>query len=390
MIYLDNAATTPISKSVLDAMMPYLTERYGNPGSSHSLGRAAAEAVAKAREQVGRLINAKPENIIFTSGGSEGNHFALLSRAEELLAAGKNHVLISSVEHDSVVRAAERLTKLGFHVEELPVNSEGCVLFDAVKSYIRPETGLISIMYVNNEVGSANDVFQIGSYCNEHNILFHTDCVQAAGFKEIDVQTIGCDFATTSSHKLYGPKGVGAVYVKEPEKCCPLFAGGHNQEFGLRGGTENVAGIVGFGQACEDIKRAMDNWAQTNIPWLRSMFLITLFKYVDHRSIHINGYQEPLSSSRVLNLQLDDVDGETLLVMLDSAGVCVSSGSACRAKEPEPSRTLIAMGVPPEDARNCVRISFGNHTTGDEVRRAAEIMGECVNTLRDLTYDSED
>lgn len=390
MIYLDNAATTPISESVLDAMMPYLTQQYGNPGSSHSLGRAAAEAVAKAREQVGRLINAKPENVIFTSGGSEGNHFALLSRADELLAAGKNHVLISSVEHDSVVRAAERLAKLGFHIEELPVNSEGSVLPDTVKSYILPETGLISIMYVNNEVGTANDIYEIGRICEEHNILFHTDCVQAAGFKEIDVELIGCDFATISSHKLYGPKGVGAVYVRDPGECSPLFAGGHNQEFGLRGGTENVAGIVGFGKACEDIRWEMDNWVQTNIPWLKDIFFSTLTKLVDKRSIHIHGMQEPLSSSRILNLRFDDVDGETLLLMLDANGVCVSSGSACRSKEPEPSRTLTAMGVSPENARNSIRVSFGNHTESPDVVKAARIMGECVNALRDIAYDSQD
>lgn len=390
MIYLDNAATTPISESVLDAMMPYLTQQYGNPGSSHSLGRAAAEAVAKARGQVGRLINAKPENIIFTSGGSEGNHFALLSRADELLAAGKNHVLISSVEHDSVLRAAERLAKLGFHIEELPVNSEGSVLPDTVKSYIRPETGLISVMYVNNEVGTANNIYEIGRICKEHNFLFHTDCVQAAGFKEIDVELIGCDFATISSHKLYGPKGVGAVYVRDISKCSPLFAGGHNQEFGLRGGTENVAGIVGFGQACQDAIKCINNWEYEYPTWLSELFYDRLIKRVDPRSIHIHGYQEPLKRSRILNLRFDDVDGETLLLMLDANGVCVSSGSACRSKEPEPSRTLTAMGVSPENARNSIRVSFGNHTESPDVVRAARIMGECVNTLRDIAYDSQD
>ncbi len=388
MIYLDNAATTPISKSVLDAMTPYLTEQYGNPGSAHSLGRAAAKAVAKARGQVASLMHTSPENIIFTSGGSEGNHFALLARAEELLAAGKNHILISSVEHDSVVRATERLTKFGFYVEELPVSSEGCVLLETVKEHIRPETGLISIMYVNNEVGSENNVWGIGRLCRESDVLFHTDCVQAAGFKAIYTEEIGCDFATISSHKLYGPKGIGAVYVRDPGKCNPLFAGGHNQEFGLRGGTENVAGIVGFGQACSDVQTEMDNWSQINVPWLRELFYRTLTKYVDHRSVHINGYQEPFSTSRVLNLWFDDVDGETLLLTLDSHGVCVSSGSACRAKEPEPSRTLTAMGVSPEEARNSIRVSFGGHTTAEEAKRAAEIMAECVNTLRDLVYDS--
>lgn len=388
MIYLDNAATTPISKSVLDAMMPYLTDSYGNPGSSHSLGRSAASAVAQAREQVGRLMHANKENIIFTSGGSEGNHFALLSRAEDLLAAGKNHVLISSVEHDSVVRAAERLVKLGFHVDELPVNSEGCVLLKTIKSHIRPETGLISIMYVNNEVGSVNDVCEIGSLCRKHGVLFHTDCVQAAGYSEIDVDLMQCDFATISSHKLYGPKGVGAVYVREPKKCSPLFAGGHNQEFGLRGGTENVAGIVGFGQACQDALEDTDRRKHSS--WLRELFYTRLTEYVDSRSIHIHGYHEPLNRSRILNMRFDDADGETLLMMLDSCGICVSSGSACRAKEPEPSRTLVAMGVPAEKARNCIRISFGCHNTEDEVCRAAQAMGNLVNTLRDIAYDSED
>lgn len=387
MIYLDHAATTPLSETVLEAMMPYLTEQYGNPGSSHSLGKTAAAAVAKARGQVAGLFGCEPKNVVFTSGGTEGNNFALLARTEELLKAGKNHVLISAVEHDSVVRAAERLVKLGFYVEEIPVNPDGCVLMESVISMIRPETGMISVMTVNNEVGSINPVLEIGRLCRDLRILFHTDCVQAAGVVKF-LDEILCDFATISGHKINGPKGIGAVYVREPEECMGLILGGHNQEFGLRGGTENVAGIVGLGCACEEVTNSFQRNPYGCISGKRWIFLNVLSDYIDPRSFHING--DKLAYTKVLNMRFDDVDGETLLILLDSKGVCVSSGSACRAKEPTPSRTLTAMGLSPEAARSSVRISFGREIDTEEVVAAAEIFADCVNTLRDLAYDSEE
>lgn len=251
MIYLDAAATTQIDRRVLESMMPYLTTQYGNAGTLYKFGRAANEALQSARAQVSRFVGADNGSIIFTSGGSESNNLVFHGAKEYLKRIGRTHVLVSAVEHDSVLRAAESLTKEGFDVGYIPVQGDGSVSLTTLEGLLRPDTGLVSVMYVNNETGTVNPVCDIGSLCMKHGVLFHTDCVQAAGCHPINVVEIGCDFLSVSSHKIHGPKGVGALYVKDMATVAPLIHGGSEQEFGLRGGTENVAGIVGFGRACE-------------------------------------------------------------------------------------------------------------------------------------------
>ena len=256
MIYLDNAATTQLDPRVLESMMPYLMTQYGNAGTLYRFGRAANEAIQEARARVARFIGAGPDSIIFTSGGSEANNLVFHGVRDYLKRIGRTHVLVSAVEHDSVLRAAESLIKDGFDVEYIPVLGNGTVPSAAVERALRADTGLVSVMYVNNETGVENPVGDIGSICLKHGVLFHTDCVQAAGCHPIDTTSIGCDFLSISAHKIHGPKGTGALYAKDSSILSPLIYGGHDQEFGLRGGTENVAGIVGFGRAylmCLDI-----------------------------------------------------------------------------------------------------------------------------------------
>lgn len=378
MIYLDSAATTPLSDRAFSAMVPWLKDNYGNPGSTYKIGREAKAAVEDARLKVAKLFNAKPENIIFTSGGSEGNSMAFQAAAERLKEINKKHIIVSSVEHDSVLKAAESLTKCGFHVTYAPVCSGGSVKFESVIKEVRPDTGLISVMYVNNETGSVNLLNDIGNFCKQNGILFHTDCVQAAGFLPIDVEKIYCDYATASAHKFHGPKGVGCVYVRDPDTCSSMIYGGHAQEHGLRGGTENVSGIVGIGEAAEEaISRMVD--AQEHIWGLRIRFWEGIVKELGDL-VHLNG--QWLAPSKVLNIRIDGVDADTLVLYMDSYSVCVSAGSACRSLNLEPSRVLTAMGLSPEEARSSIRISFSTMNTDDEVDNAVKILSQCVLTLR--------
>lgn len=383
MIYLDSAATTPVADEVFEAMLPWLKGSFGNPGSMYKAGRDAKSAIEKARGQVARLFNASPENIIFTSGGSEGNSFAFQAAAKRLEASGKKHILVSAVEHDSVLRAAESLTKRGFHVDYLPVCRGGSVRFESVKQAITPETGLISIMYVNNETGAINLLDEVGQLCCENDILFHTDCVQAAGFLSIDVEKIQCDYATVSAHKFHGPKGVGCVYVREPQESSPLIHGGQGQEFSLRGGTENVPGIVGMGEAAEIATSTMIETQE--ILWdYRIKFWQKLSDGLGD-SIHLNG--QWLAPSKVLNIRVDGIDADTMVLAMDASGVCISAGSACRSYELEPSETLMAMGLTADEARNSVRISFSSMNTENDIIDAADAFICCVRTLRGDTYD---
>lgn len=378
MIYLDSAATTQIANVVLDAMIPWLKENYCNAGSVYKKGREAKEAIEKARSQVAKMFNSNPENIIFTSGGSEGNSFVFQAAADRLEESGKKHILVSSIEHDSVLRAAESLTKRGFYVDYLPVSECGTVLYDTVKSAITPETGLISIMLMNNETGVINHLDLIARLCREHGILLHSDCVQAAGIWKINIEDTPLDFATISAHKFHGPKGVGCVYIRDPEECGALIHGGHNQEFGLRGGTENVAGIVGTGVAAEMILDNLD-YIQETVWNYRYLFWNIINEHLGE-TVHING-QWP-SLSKVLNIRVDGIDADTFVVAMDAAGVCLSAGSACRSLELEPSHVLTAMGLSPDDARSSVRVSFSGLNTELQVRDAARIFVNTVDVLR--------
>ena len=394
MIYLDNAATTRIDGEVIDAMMPYLTNLYGNPGSLYSLGQTALQAVDKAREQVACFLNCQHENVIFTSGGSEGNSFVLYGVLDHLDAIGKDTIVTSMGEHDSVIRALEDIShmeydangivKTRFHIEYLPIGNGGKIsIRDLREELITNRTGLVSIMYVNNELGTVNPVSEIGEICMKKGILFHTDCVQAAGTYPLDVEEIGCDFLTISSHKIHGPKGVGAVYVRNPNNIKPLVRGGADQEFGLRGGTENVAGIVGFGKACEIMKKKMREIDVHTSAIKQNFYRVLTFFLAEHgleHIVHVNG--EPvIHSGKILNLRFDGVDAETLILMADSLGICLSAGSACHSHASEPSRVLLAAGLLPDEARSSVRISFSKQNTAEEVEDAAKKIAECVSVL---------
>lgn len=379
MIYLDNAATTQLDPRVLESMMPYLTTQYGNAGTLHKFGRAANQAVQEARARVARFIGSSQDNIIFTSGGSEANNLVFHGVRDYLKRIGRTHILVSSIEHDSVLRAAESLIKEGFHVEYIPVLGDGTVPSGAVERALRADTGLVSVMYVNNETGVENLIGDIGSICLKHGVLFHTDCVQAAGCHPIDVTNIGCDFLSISSHKIHGPKGVGALYAKNLSVLSPLICGGHDQEFGLRAGTENVAGIVGFGKACE-ISSTQQNEDKTMVSTLKQRFVTELQNHLG-TAVHING-TSLLAPGKTVNLRIDGVDNESLILMLDNMDICISAGSACQSHESKPSHVLTAMGLTTEEARSSIRVSFSRMNTVDEVTDAAHIMASFIDMLR--------
>lgn len=392
MIYLDNAATTKIAPEALDAMMPYLTEEYGNAGTLYSLGRNAAAALKRAREQTAGLFGCTPDHVIFTSGGSESNNTVFKGLRYKLLKSGKRHLVVSAIEHDSVLRAAESLIKDGFYITYVEPDASGIIRPDAVESAIQDDTGLVSVMYVNNETGAVNDIRAIGQICRVHSVLFHTDCVQAAGQFPIEVDGNCVDFASVSSHKIYGPKGVGALYVRNPD-ILPLICGGHEQELGLRGGTENVASAVGFGKACvmavEDLR---ENTIHVSI--LKQKFYTQLMDSLNEYGvtrgcIHVNG-RPVIESGKILNLRFDGVDAETLLIMLDTKNICVAAGSACSSHEANPSHVLTAMGLSREEARSAIRFSFSKYNTADEMVCAAQTTASCVFALQNYAATEED
>ena len=389
MIYLDNAATTRIKDDVLSSMLPFLTDNYWNAGAFYSAGRRTKEHIESARENVRKFINTKDgDTIVFTSGGTESNNLVLYSVVRMLTKRDDDsprHFIVSSTEHDSVLKTARLLCKENnIELTELPVDRYGMVEVGTLLSEIRDNTSFVSVMFVNNETGTRNPVEDIGAICKKRGILFHTDAVQAAGSFPIDVHRIGCDFLSISSHKIHGPKGVGALYVRKKDMFVPTIIGGKTQEYGLRGGTENVAGIVGFGTACSLLtnEAIKDNNIHTSL--LKQVFYKTLYDSLQDCGIseilHING-RSVVEPGKVLNLRFDGIDGETLILLLDNAGIFVSAGSACHSLESEPSHVLISMGLTPAQARSSIRVSFSEFNTESEVVKAAAATAECVNTL---------
>ncbi len=392
-IYLDSAATTQIYPEVLMTMLPFLTEKYANPGSTYKLGREIRKSIQESRKSVATLLNCNPEQVIFTSGGSEANNLALIGVSNYLKKIGKTHILVSAVEHDSVLRAALNLSENGFEVEFIPVMSDGTVSVHVLEGLIRDDTGLISIMYVNNEIGSVNSVEEIGALCLKKHILFHTDCVQAAGVNEIDVENIGCDFASISAHKIHGTKGAGALFVRDKTILEPIIFGGYEQEFGYRGGTENVPGIIAFGKACEiTCKKLREDTIKVSS--LKQSFFTGLRaslkdRGIDSNIIHVNGCSVA-ATGKILNLRIDGVDAESLIFLLGTRDVYVSAGSACRSRESEPSPVLLAIGLSPDEARNSIRISFSAMNELEEIKAASDILAECIVTLHKAGGDKDD
>lgn len=374
-IYLDNAATTQVSWCVLDAMIPYLTEHYGNAGSIHTMGMDAARAMQKAREQCAKPINADPNDIIFTSGGSEANTLAIVGLAKYLESVGKTHVLTTQVEHPSVLEAMKYLFYKGFEVEYLPIGKGGEMDTSELAKRIRKNTGLVSVMAVNNETGNSYDIYKIGAKCRKYGILFHTDCVQAYGNMDINVQRDHIDFLSVSGHKFHAPKGVGFLYAKHKELLQPVILGG-GQEQGVRSGTENIPSIVGMGVAAEianeDPTRVQKNANK------RKLFLSELTKELS--DVRINGL--PHEGSKTINLCFDGVDGETLLLLLNNKGIFVSAGSACSAHSAVPSHVLTAIGLTDDEARSSIRVSFSVFTTNEEICEAAHVIADSVKKLQ--------
>ncbi len=378
-IYMDHSATTPVAPEVLQAMLPYFREKFGNASSLHSFGLEAREALEESREKVAGLLKASIDEIIFTSGGTESDNMALLGTARRNANLGR-HIITSSIEHPAILETCRVLEREGFSVTRLPVNREGLVETSDLLKAIRKETILISIMHANNEIGTIQPLEEIGRIAAEREIIFHTDAVQSAGKIPVDVSALEVDLLSISGHKLYGPKGVGALYIRKGTKIKSIMAGG-GHERGLRSGTENVAGIVGLGRASELALESMAAEGQRLID-LRDRLARRVLENV--KESWVNGsMKKRLPGS--LNFGFKYVEGESLLLYLDSKGIAVSTGSACSSHKLEPSHVLLALGLKPEECHGSLRITMGRSNTIEEADYVAECIAEAVERFRGIS-----
>lgn len=379
MIYFDHAATTPVDPRVFEKMKPYFTENFGNPNSQHAYGRRTVTAVDDARDTVARLIGAKPNEIYFTSGGTESDNWALRGAAHAYANKGK-HLIVSAVEHPAVLSAAKELQKEGFEVTFAAVDEYGTVDLAKLKEAIRPDTTLIGVMTANNEIGTLQPVREISALARERGILFFTDAVQAAGAMPLNVREPGADMLSFSGHKFYGPKGVGVLYVRSGLRIGKLIAGGH-QERSMRGGTTNVPGVVGLAEA---FRLANEEMAQNNahVAALRDRFISRVLREIPY--VKLNGHPKNRLPNNA-NFSFRYIEGESLLFSLDLAGIAVSSGSACSSGSLEPSHVLLATGLPEGLAHGSIRFSFGKENTAEEVDFAVDKLKEIVVRLRALS-----
>ena len=375
-VYADNAATTCISQTALDAMMPYLTKQYGNPSSLYAFGQAAKEAIEDARKTVAACINAQPREIYFTSGGSEADNQAILSAAKIGARKGKRHLISTAFEHHAVLHTLKKLEKEGFDVTLLPIHEDGVVRMADVEAAVRDDTALVTVMFANNEIGTVQPVTEIGAFCRERNIPFHTDAVQAAGHMPIDVEAMNIDMLSLSGHKFHAPKGVGVLYVKKNFPLMNLIEGG-GQERGKRAGTENVAGIVALAAALKESCDTMEENTARILP-MRDKLISELGK-IPHSII--NGSMENHVPGTV-NICFEGLEGDGLLLLLDQNGICASSGSACNAGLIDPSHVLLAIGVPYELAHGSLRLSIGEYNTMEEIDHIIRVVPQVVETLR--------
>ncbi len=378
-IYADNAATTKLSKTALDAMMPYLTEQYGNPSSLHTVGQLAAEALFGARKTMAECLGCDPKEIVFTGGGSEADNQALLTGAELGARKGKMHIISDTIEHHAILHSLKRLEKQGFEVTLLPVDGEGRVDPEAVRAAIRPDTALVTIMMANNEIGTLEPVKEIAEICHEKGVLFHTDAVQAVGHIPVDVREIGCDMLSLAGHKFHGPKGVGTLYARKGLLLSSLIEGGA-QERGKRAGTENIAGIVGMAAA---LKEATDNLSanMAKISKLRDR-LIEGLSTIPHSIL--NGSRDNRLPGNV-NMCFEGIEGESLLLLLDQKGICASSGSACTSGSLDPSHVLLAIGRIHDVAHGSLRLSLCEYNTEEEIETIIKAVPEIVDYLRRIS-----
>ena len=378
-IYLDYAATTPTHPDVVKAMLPYFTDAFGNPSSIYSYGQEAKGAIDEARVKVANLVNARDEEIIFTGGGTEADNFALKGVAFANENRG-NHIITSSIEHHAVIETCKFLERRGFRATYLPVDEHGLVDPGDVKKAITGKTILISVMHANNEMGTIEPIAEVGRIAKEAGIYFHTDAVQTVGHIPVDVNELGMDLLSMSAHKLYGPKGVGALYIRKGTKLVPLMHGGE-QERRRRASTENAPGIVGFGMAAELARQEMSEEAE-RLTHLRDQLIQGLLEQIDHT--RLNGHPLKRLPNNV-NISVDYVEGESMVLNLDLEGICVSTGSACSSSSLEPSHVLLATGLSHEQAHGSLRFSLGKWTTEKEIEQVLDVLPRIVAKLRAMS-----
>jgi cysteine desulfurase len=376
-IYLDHAATTPVDPAVVKAMMPYFSEKFGNPSSLHSVGREAERALSDARKTISKRVNSKNHRLVFTSGGTESNNLAIKGVAFANREKGK-HIITSEIEHDCVLNACKWLEKRGFDITYLPVDHEGFVDLGELENVLRKrkDTIIVSVIHANNEIGTIEPLAKIGKICNDNSAYFHTDACQSFTKVPINVEKQQIDLLTINSHKIYGPKGVGGLFVRQGVKIDPLQHGG-GHEFGLRSGTENVAGIVGFEKAAE----IMNDKHIRHMTKLRDMLIKGALEIENSK---LNGpMHERLCNNT--NLSFKYIEGESLIIHMDLKGIATSTGSACSSKSLEPSHVLTALGMKPEEAHGSIRMSLGKENTEDEIEYTLEVLRESVETLRKIS-----
>ena len=378
-VYADNAATTQMSRAAIDAMLPYMETIYGNPSSLHSVGQQAAEALQNARERIAACLNASPREIYFTSGGSEADNQAILSAARLGARKGKKHIISTAFEHHAVLHTLKKLEKEGFEIELLPVGAIGTITAQQVKSALRADTCLVTVMYANNEIGSILPIAEIGEVCREAGVLFHPDAVQAAGHVPIDVQAQHIDMLSLSAHKFHGPKGIGVLYARQGVPLTSLIEGGA-QERGKRAGTENLPAIMGMAAALEDACAHIDENAR-KVSALRDRLIAGLSK-IPHSAL--NG--DPVNRlPGNVSFCFEGIEGESLLLLLDAKGICASSGSACTSGSLDPSHVLLAIGRPHEVAHGSLRLSLCEWNTDEDVDRILAAVPEVVAYLREMS-----
>ena len=378
-IYLDYAATTPADPAVVQAMLPYFHDAFGNPSAIYSYGQEAKNAIEEARAKVARLIGARDDEIVFTGSGTEADNFALKGVAFANRSKG-NHIITSSIEHHAVLESCKFLGKMDFKITYLPVDSYGLVDPEDVKKAITDKTILISVMHANNEVGTIQPICEISKVAKEAGVYFHTDAVQTAGHIPSNVKELGVDLLSMSAHKLYGPKGVGLLYIKKGTKIMPFLNGGA-QERGRRASTENVPGIVGFGKAAELAGRDIDSEA-ARITRLRDKLITGIQKNIEH--IKLNGHPVKRLPNNV-NISVEFVEGESMCLNMDMAGICISTGSACSSTSLEASHVLLALGLDPVKAHGSLRFTLGKWTTEEEIDKVLETLPRIVAKLRAMS-----
>ncbi|HEX6824487.1 MAG TPA: aminotransferase class V-fold PLP-dependent enzyme [Candidatus Sulfotelmatobacter sp.] len=375
-VYLDNNATTPVLPEVFEAMRPYFAEHFGNASSIHHHGQETRAAVENARESVAGLLSCGAPELIFTSGGTESDNLAIAG-----LVRPEDHVITSGIEHHAVLHAAKNLQQIGCEVTVLPVDGRGLVDPDDVKRGLRPATKLITVMMANNETGVLQPVEEIGRIAAEAEVLFHTDAVQAAGKVPIDVKQMHCHALSISGHKLHGPQGTGALFLKKGTQLHPLFHGGRHER-SRRAGTENVPGIVGLGKAAQLASESLKNGAIERLAAMRDRLQREVLSRIEGTTVNGHGAQRVPNTA---NIRFDHIEGESLVIALDLKGLAVSTGAACSSGAIEPSHVLIAMGLRPEQARASIRFSLGKHTTEEDMDFAIELLPETVARLRELS-----